>query len=375
MKNYNRSFYRPNTGYLRFKDYQIIDVQGKSPIIGGSPVLRPNLLEYKRASASYVDIDTYQYGKLYRQMTSQFGEVDIFSFAVSQSDYTRIRQLAVNKCLQEVAGIRTNALELYATRIETINTVSKRIGQIANAMLALKRGRWKQFKRHLGLDKSLKRPGAHKFQDIPGLWLEYSFGWSPLVSDCYNILNKTFEPPRMKVQKEHSEVIDKSFDQTSASRVRLTGSCRVNVRATASCMVSVDVPALAALAQYGINNPAAVAWELVPWSFVVDWFIPVGDYIEQLGATAGLLLTEQQVTVTQNLLMGYQLDITKWLQFAGETSPTPVTFVAQSGKYKKRDLQPFTYKMIVEDPLDQSIRRVSYALSLLSLAFTGKRSK
>ena len=375
MKNYNRSFYRPGTGYLRFKDYQIIDVQGMSPILSGSPVLRPNPLEYKRANASYADIDTYLYGNLYRRMTSQFGERDIFSFLVSQSDYTRIRQLAVNECLQEVAGIRTNALELYATRIETINTVTKRIGQIANAMLALKRGRWKQFKKHLGLDKSLKRPGAHKFQDIPGLWLEYSFGWSPLVSDCYNILNKTFEPPRMKVQKEYSEVIDESFDENGVSRVRLSGSCRINVRATASCMVSVDVPALAALAQYGINNPAAVAWELVPWSFVVDWFIPVGDYIEQLGATAGLLLTEQQVTVTQNLLMGYQLDLTKWLQFAGETSPTPVTFVTQSGKYKKRDLQPFIYKMIVDNPLDQSIRRMSYALSLLSLAFTGKRSK
>lgn len=375
MKNYNRSFYRPNTAYLRFKDYQIIDVQGQSPIIGGSPVLRPNPLEYRRGNASYADINTYRHGKLYREMTSQFSEKDIFSFLVSQSDYTRIRQLAVNKCLQDVAGIRTNALELYATRIVTINTVTKRVGQIANAMLALKRGRWKQFKRHLGLDKSLRRPGAHKFQDIPGLWLEYAFGWSPLVSDCYNILNKTFEPPKMKVQKEYSEVIDRSFDDNDVSRVRLTGSCRVDIRATASCMVSVDVPALAALAQYGINNPAAVAWELIPWSFVVDWFIPVGDYIEQLGATAGLLLTEQQVTVTQNLLMGYHLDLTNWLQFAGETSPTPIIPVTQSGKYKKRDIRPFTYKMIVDNPLDQSIRRMSYALSLLSLAFTGKRSR
>ena len=336
MLNYDRSFVRPGTGYLLFKDYQIVDVQGSSPIVGGSPVLQPNRLEYVRANASYQPIDTYLYGELYRKMTSQFGEIDVLSFAISKSDHARIRQLAVNKCLQEVAGIRTNALELYATRVDTINTVSKRISQLANAMLALKRGRWKQFKRHLGLDKSLKRPGAHKFQDIPGLWLEYSFGWSPLVSDCYNILNRTFEPPKMKVQKEYSEVINIPISESSASRIRYDGNCRINVRATASCMVSVDVPALAALAQYGINNPAAVAWELVPWSFVVDWFIPVGDYIEQLGATAGLLLTEQQVTVTQNLLAGYQLDLTRWLQFAGETSPQAVTFVAQSGKVKKR---------------------------------------
>ena len=171
-------------------------------------------------------------------MTNQFAELEVLSFAISPVDHARIRQLAVNECLQEVAGIRTSALELYATRIETINTVSKRLAQLANAMLALKRGRWKQFKRHLGLDKSLKKPGAHKFQDIPGLWLEYSFGWSPLVSDCYNILNKTFEPPKMKVKKEYSEVINIPISETNPSRIRYDGNCRINVRATASCIVS-----------------------------------------------------------------------------------------------------------------------------------------
>lgn len=373
MRDYNRSFNRPGSSYLIYEDWQVIRRQGKSPVVSGSPILRPNALDYDRVTASYQPIDTFSYGVLYRQMTNQFGLDGVLSHVASASDLSRIRQIAVNKCLQDVAGIRTNALELYATRIETINTVSKRVGQLANAMLALKRGRWKQFKRHLGLDKSLRRPGAHKFQDIPGLWLEYSFGWSPLVSDCYNILNKTFEPPKMKVQKEHSEVIDSKIFYTGASKLRYDGNCRNNIRATASCMVSVDVPALAALAQYGINNPLAVAWELVPWSFVVDWFIPIGDYIEQLGATAGLKLTEHQVTITQDLLSGYQLDMTQWLAFAGETSPTPITFVAQRGKRKTRDTSPFTYKMIVEDPLDQSIRRFSYAFSLLSLAFSGRK--
>lgn len=42
------------------------------------------------------------------------------------------------------------------------------------------------------------------------------------------------------------------------------------------------------VSQLGITNPLAVAWELVPWSFVIDWVIPIGDAINSLDATLGL---------------------------------------------------------------------------------------
>lgn len=40
--------------------------------------------------------------------------------------------------------------------------------------------------------------------------------------------------------------------------------------------------ALAYLSMLGFDNPARTIWELVPFSFVLDWFIPVGDFLEQL---------------------------------------------------------------------------------------------
>ena len=36
------------------------------------------------------------------------------------------------------------------------------------------------------------------------------------------------------------------------------------------------------------SNPLLTAWEKVPYSFVVDWFIPIGDFIAQYSATDGL---------------------------------------------------------------------------------------
>jgi hypothetical protein len=43
--------------------------------------------------------------------------------------------------------------------------------------------------------------------------------------------------------------------------------------------VFVSNPNTALANQMGFINPAAVAWELVPFSFLVDWFLPVGDFL------------------------------------------------------------------------------------------------
>lgn len=36
--------------------------------------------------------------------------------------------------------------------------------------------------------------------------------------------------------------------------------------------------------RFGLLNPLEVIWELVPLSFVADWFLPIGDYLSALDA-------------------------------------------------------------------------------------------
>jgi hypothetical protein len=38
----------------------------------------------------------------------------------------------------------------------------------------------------------------------------------------------------------------------------------------------------------GLSDPLSVAWEVVPFSFVLDWFLPIGNYIESFSAERGL---------------------------------------------------------------------------------------
>jgi hypothetical protein len=46
------------------------------------------------------------------------------------------------------------------------------------------------------------------------------------------------------------------------------------------------------LHQIGLINPAEVAWALVPFSFVVDWVLPIGNVLEALSARLGLTFVD-----------------------------------------------------------------------------------
>jgi hypothetical protein len=46
--------------------------------------------------------------------------------------------------------------------------------------------------------------------------------------------------------------------------------------------------ALQTAVSLGLTNPVSLAWELLPFSFVVDWAWPLGDYFSQFDALAGV---------------------------------------------------------------------------------------
>lgn len=119
---------------------------------------------------------------------------------------------------------------------------------------------------------------------IPASYLQYTFGVAPLVSDLYDSVEslklRLEKPLRRRISVFKSENI-------SGSRENLiytdNWSSRMSQRAT--IYATLDP---AATSQFTIGNPIEWAWELIPFSFVVDWMIPIGNFLGSLDALKGI---------------------------------------------------------------------------------------
>lgn len=180
---------------------------------------------------------------------------------------------------------------------QAFSMIANRLGTIYQAYRALRKGDLKAFSKKL----SVKVKRKHKrmtfwavAREASSLWLEYWFGWSPLLAEIHtslDVLEKPWDKDRNGLKfhasaKESFELIQLSglvsgnhLHQRSVHTVR----CKVGV--TVEC---TNYNALLTN-RMGLVNPLTVAWELVPFSFVADWFFNlhqvIGQYTEFVGVS------------------------------------------------------------------------------------------
>jgi hypothetical protein len=128
-------------------------------------------------------------------------------------------------------------------------------------------------------------------KDISQQWLSLQYGWKPLLSDLYGLINKLHvrETTGVIVFKASSGNYSVKKSTTNWGSYQGTRSAGIT-RTTADVKYMVRVKPnlkLASPAALGLTNPLVPLWEIVPWSFVVDWFLPIGNYLEQLSADHG----------------------------------------------------------------------------------------
>lgn len=123
------------------------------------------------------------------------------------------------------------------------------------------------------------------------LWLEYWFGWSPLLSDIHasvDILQGV--SPAATKRTFRSSGSANSFSLLSNDAYGFS-NVKLDVRVGITANIDVTNPDLLKANRLGLINPATVAWELIPFSFLVDWFIPVSKFLESYTDTVGFTLS------------------------------------------------------------------------------------
>jgi len=200
--------------------------------------------------------------------------------------------------LRKLKAQNVNYSVAIGERHQTAQLVTQTLGRLTRAVVAAKRGSVRELTHALGLSTRGSRSPRKVISDARAfnLWLEYQYGWKPLLSDVHGAIKDLNE--REKQAGRTMVTVKSGFTSRDSSSVPVTLSCvsdyydyKASIRDECRCFVRLDYVRQDApwstLSQLGITNPLSVAWELVPWSFVADWFAPIGSYLDLLDADLG----------------------------------------------------------------------------------------
>lgn len=167
---------------------------------------------------------------------------------------------------------------------ESVSMLLSTIGKLSNSVRSLKHGDFGGFVRNLhSMPRKARRVSYHKFEqgDLSGAFLSAHLGWEPLIKDTYELAN--IKPPvakgeRLKASKAGNP---RNFYVLNAGSVHVDkfvqeGKLRVTLLGDVTKPVEW-------FDRFGLNNPFSVAWELVPLSFVADYFLPIGQTLDNMG--------------------------------------------------------------------------------------------
>lgn len=218
--------------------------------------------------------------------------------------------------------------------------------------------------------KDLRRLGKLKdWKQIPGRYLEWCYGVGPLLQDIDGSMQAIAEaqnlnrPLRLKVVgiAEEKDLIN--LDPLSpwfGSNCRLEVECQRRKLVRYSLCYDVPSWALKDLSQLGLSNPLETLYELTPYSFVLDWVIPVGDWLSVLDA--GAFLEFREGTLSQFITLKQSR-----IYFAPEMNPGIVMKRLRTSHSSVRGFS-LARSVLIEKPIFAGIPRLKKPFQLDKLA-------
>lgn len=192
------------------------------------------------------------------------------------------------KCLKSVSDAKINIGVALAEARKTSDLILSAARRVDRAFRAFRRGNLREVARVLDIV-----PGrVHK------TWLEYKYGWMPVLMDVKGAAEffaqqhcsrpiRFVSTGKASYRKQRTE--NKTYTLWVNNSVNpYTETCILEYSVKIKAWCEISNPHLSALQQLGLTNPALVAWELIPFSFVFDWFISVGSWLEALTACHGV---------------------------------------------------------------------------------------
>lgn len=220
----------------------------------------------------------------------------------------------------EVSTSANMALTLLERR-QALSMISARTLQFAKFVKEVRSFQFKKAANTLGISqpKGLKR-SAKRFGDNV---LEYQFGWAPLIGDCYQAAEILSEPfPSLTARGSASMRTESRSTADYSSRygkdIRSYHTvAELGFRISAS--IRVINPNLHLASQFGFANPAVLLYESVPFSFVLNWFVTLEDFLSGFYPFPGVELFNTYYTFKGTTTLNMRTDQTSAYLNGGKT--------------------------------------------------------
>lgn len=179
----------------------------------------------------------------------------------------------------------------------------------------------KALREHLGqylnkLAKAKKVKPKKWIDTLSQTWLESSFGWRPFINDLEDAMN-AYDEITKKNAEQYSKIraVGKSrqfngdgrsdfsqiFDFEHYTYARSFDEAFVTIRGEVKRQVIATAMDKARVFGLSPSEFLPTAWELLPWSFLADYFTNIGDILENaITDTSGVVWTEQ-ATIKQTV--------------------------------------------------------------------------
>lgn len=272
----------------------------------------PNYKDWKERLKKNIDTTTYLSGSLYRTRKEHYGEASyVLGTAVSASTTSRWGTMENIPFYTSASGY--NDLLLTADNVAKKKFL-KRINQVTNHFQGgIFLGELGESLRMIRHPARAIREGIHSYGKavkkrtnlvknvrelnniVSETWLEYSFGWKPLINDVIEgaeTLSRIVHEERKDGKRVSASGISENVTRTNNIK-RSVGYLNYDYRTRIRDKVEVKYRG------YVKNEPAngsrsvvardllgfrwqdfpATIWELIPYSFLVDYFTNIGDVI------------------------------------------------------------------------------------------------
>lgn len=234
-------------------------------LVGSSNRYRKGVFDISIAAAGSLDVGLVNSDGGMSELSNQQAQADV-------------------ECLQKLSESKVQMGQFLAEAVRSADMVAGAFIGLVKPLLDIKRGRVKSVRRRLG-HRSLVRSS----KDASQLWLEYQYGWKPLCSDLYTLYNesiRTLDNPllltavrNINSHQQYRTTNNVNFDLIEAD-CDVINTCKITAQISEAYLHQAT--------SLGLVNPLSLGWELVPYSFVIDWVCPVGNFFEALSAPAGL---------------------------------------------------------------------------------------